>query len=209
VKKKTLGLSFILILVSSHVLSQDSVFLKVHFLYGSKPKREFRDSERKWFGGILGGHVGLESDGDRIVNFLKRGKVHWFASRKNKSSRFATHSMHSFYSMFRYPADSVKKAIVCIPVSLRQKQKLDSLMSAYIANTPYDYAFFGMRCGAATYDLLAQIGVLKPYGYRRTYMKIFYPRKLRKRLLRKAEEYRWQIIRSEGSMTRKWERDVR
>jgi hypothetical protein len=99
----------------------------VHFLYGSKPKREFRDTERRWFGGILGGHVGAESDPEQIVNFLRRGRTHWFASRKDKNSRFAVHSPEAFYSMFRYP-DSVKKTIVYIPITSKQKQSSTALL---------------------------------------------------------------------------------
>jgi hypothetical protein len=200
--------TILLLLLSTPAFSQDDTFLKVHFLYGSKPKREFRDTERRWFGGILGGHVGAESDPEQIVNFLRRGRTHWFASRKDKNSRFAVHSPEAFYSMFRYP-DSVKKTIVYIPITSKQKQKFDSIASVYIANTPYDYAFFGMRCGSATYDLLARIGILEQHSYRKTYLKIFYPRKLRKRVLRKAEENHWRVERWDGSVSRKWERDVR
>lgn len=187
--------------------SQNTPLLKVHFLYGSKPKREFKSFERKWFGGILGGHVGLEADDDRIVNFMRSGEFHWFAKRSNRHSRYTVHSIQRFYSIFRYDADSVKKAVVHIPVTAQQKQKFDSITSAYITQTPYDYAFIGMRCGAATYAIMAQLGILKQYSYRKTYRRIFYPRRLRKRVFKKAEQYGWKLERSEGSMTRKWERD--
>lgn len=188
--------------------SQDTTFLKVHFLYGSKPKPEFKSFERKWFGGILGGHVGIEADDDRIINFMRSRKFHWFANRNNRNSRYAVHSKHRFYSIFRYDADSVKKAIVYIPITTRQKFKFDSITAAYATQTPYDYAFFGMRCGAAAYEILAQLGILKRYSHAKTYLRIFYPRRLRKRIFRKAEENNWRVERSKGSLTRKWERDV-
>jgi hypothetical protein len=187
--------------------SQDSTLLKVHFLYGSKPLKKYKDTERKWFGGVLGGHVGIEGDSGRILNFLRRGKVHWFAKKNDKHSIYKEHDVRSFYAIFRYNADSVKKAIIYIPVTRQQKQQFDSIAKAYLKVTPYDYAFFGMRCGAAAYDILAQVGVLPRYSYAKTYKKIFYPKKLRKRLLKKATKYNWTIIRHDGSMKRKWERD--
>jgi hypothetical protein len=187
--------------------SQDTPFLKVHFLYGSKPLKKYKDTERKWFGGVLGGHVGIEGDSGKILNFLRKGKVHWFAKKDNKHSVYREHAVSSFYAIFRYNPDSVKKAIVYIPVTLQQKQRFDSIAIAYLKQTPYDYAFFGMRCGAAAYDILGQLAILPKYSHCKTYKKIFYPKKLRKRLLKKAKENHWKVERQEGSMKRKWERD--
>ena len=187
--------------------SQDTVFLKVHFLYGSKPLKKYKDTERKWFGGMLGGHVGIEGDSDKIVNFLKKGKLHWFAKKNNKHSRYAVHTEKQFYSLFRYNPDSVKQAIVYVPVTCQQKQQFDSITAAYLKETPYDYAFIGMRCSAAAYGILGQLHILPQYSYRKTYRKIFYPKKLRKRLLKKAASSGWLVVRQNGSTTRKWEQD--
>ena len=187
--------------------SQDSLCLKVHFLYGSKPLKKYKDTERKWFGGVLGGHVGIEGDSDRILNFLRKGKFHWFAKKDNKHSVYREHTVRNFYAIFRGTPDSVKKAIIYIPVSVQQKQKFDSIATAYLKQTPYDYAFIGMRCGAAAYDILGQLGILKKHSICKTYRKIFYPKKLRKRLLKKARENNWTIVRQGGSIRRKWERD--
>jgi hypothetical protein len=170
--------------------------------------KKYKDTERKWFGGVLGGHVGIEGDSGRILNFLRQGKkVHWFAKKNNKHSIYKEHDVRSFYALFRSNPDSVKKAIIYIPVTRQQKQIFDSIAITYLQKTPYDYAFFGMRCGAAAYDILAQVGVLPRYSYGKTYKKIFYPKKLRKRLLKKAAKNNWTIIRHDGSVKRKWERD--
>lgn len=187
------------------LLAQDSVLIRVHFLYGSRPKRKFRATEPAWFGGILGGHVGIETDSNVILNFNPHGKFHWFAKNNDRHSRFAIHSIENFWLIMG--SDSVKKASIVIPISSRQKQRLDSLSTAYCARTPYDYAFIGMRCAAAAYDVLSRIGVVKKYSYHKTYRAIFYPRKLRKRLLKKARRHHWQVIREKGSKKRKWERD--
>jgi len=186
---------------------QDTTFIKVHFLYGSKPLKEYKDTEPKWFGGVLGGHVGVEGDNDMILNFLPSGKFHWFAKEDNKHSTYQIHTVNSFYAILGGYPDSVKKAVVYIPVTKQQKQKFDSIAAAYLNQTPYDYAFIGMRCGAATYDILGQLDILPNYDHSKTYRKIFYPKKLRKRLFKKAATNGWVIMRQNGSLRRKWEKD--
>ena len=193
--------------LSLYAFAQDSTVIKVHFLYGSKPLSKYKHIEPKWFGGMLGGHVGIESDSGRFLNFVPKGKFHWFAKKNNPHSTYAEHSIKDFYSILGGNGDSVKTAVVIIPVTVRQKQLFDSIASAYLDKTPYDYALFGMRCGAATYDILGKLQILPAYPYKKTYKKIFYPRKLRKRLFKKADERGWTIIRQQGSRKRKWEND--
>jgi hypothetical protein len=163
--------------------------------------------EPKWFGGMLGGHVGIESDSGRILNFVPKGKFHWLAKKSNPHSTYAEHSTKDFYSIFGASGDSVKTAVVIIPITIRQKQLFDSIASAYLDKTPYDYALFGMRCGAATYDILGKLEILPAYSYKKTYKKTFYPKKLRKRVFKKADENGWAIVRQQGSTKRKWEND--
>jgi hypothetical protein len=199
----TIGLIFI----SFQGYSQDTNYLKIHFLYGSKPLKEYKATEKKWFGGILGGHVGIESDSGRIVNFVPKRKFHLIAKNHDRHSAYEVHSVAGFYSILGGNQESAKIAIVHVPVSEQQRKKFDSISVAYLNQTPYDYAFLGMRCGAATYEILAQLGILKSYSQGRTSMKIFYPKKLRKRLFKKAAENNWTIVRQAGSGKRKWERD--
>lgn len=194
-------------IISFLAYSQDTSFLKVHFLYGSKPLKEYKNIERKSFGGILGGHVGIEGDSGEILNFLPKGKFHWFPHKNNKHSTFSVDSLNEFLASLGGNPDSVKYAIVYVPISQLQKQKYDSIASAYLKKTPYDYAFFGMRCAAATYEILGQLNILPNYSYRKTSKKVFYPKKLRKRLLEKAKDNNWRIIRQNGSSRRKWEQD--
>ncbi|MGF2412666.1 hypothetical protein [Ferruginibacter sp.] len=187
--------------------SQDSSFLKVHFLYGSRPLHKNKGTEQKWFGGVKGGHVGIEADSGRIVNFVPNGKFHWFAKKNSRHSRYAIHTQNSFYSILGGHYDSAKRTVVIIPVTQQQKQHFDSITAAYLKQTPYDYALIGMRCGAAAYEILAQLKILQQYSYAKTYRKIFYPKKLRKRLLKKAAVNGWVILQQPGSSKRKWEKD--
>jgi hypothetical protein len=201
------GITILFSFISILCYSQDTTYLKVHFLYGSKPLKKYKGAEQKWFGGILGGHVGIEEDSDKIVSFLPSGKFHWVDKKDNRHSTYAIHSVENFYAILGGNPDSVKKAVVYIPVTRQQKQKFDSITAAYLNQTPYDYAFMGMRCGAAAYDILEQLDILPNYSYSKTYKKIFYPEKLRVRLFKKAGENGWTILRQNGSPRRKWEQD--
>jgi hypothetical protein len=196
----------LLSLYFNSLFSQDSSYLKVHFLYGSKPLKAYKN-EPKWFGGILGGHVGFESDSGKILNFLPIGKFHIFPRKKDKHGAYVLYSPTQFYGYFGGNPDSVKKATVLIPISKQQKIQFDSITKAYLEKTPYDYAFFGFRCGAASYEILGQLGIVPKYPLNKTLRTIIYPRKLRKRLLKKAMDNAWTIVRKQGSVQRKWEKD--
>ncbi|HTM91919.1 MAG TPA: hypothetical protein VL095_05845 [Flavisolibacter sp.] len=188
--------------------SQDSSLIKVQFIYGSRPLKKHKDTEKKWFGGVLGGHVGIEGYSGEFYSFEKSGKNKIFNGKKNNSVyKIATEK--EFWSVMKTKEDSLKTATVIVPVSQHQKQKLDSITSVYSKEVPYCYAVFGMRCGASTYEILAQIGLLPQYSHFKTCLKIFYPRQLRKRLLAKAEANSWTVIKAQGTPKRKWERDVK
>jgi hypothetical protein len=189
-------------------LAQDSSYIKVQFIYGSRPLKKHKDTERKWFGGILGGHVGIEGDSGRFYSFEIHGKNKIFNSKKINSV-YKIETKEEFWGVMKTKEDSIKKATIIIPLTAQQKQKFDSITSAYLKEVPYCYAVFGMRCGASTYNILAQMGILPQYSHFRTCMKIFYPRRLRKRLIANAETNNWTIIRKEGTPKRKWERDVK
>src|ERR1700741_2237387 len=91
---KTVSISILvsfLFLSFEPAIANDSTIIKVHFLYGSKPAKQYKDSESKWFGGKLGGHVGIEVDSNRILNFIPQGEFHWFEKKKDPHSRYAIH----------------------------------------------------------------------------------------------------------------------
>lgn len=189
-----------------HTYSQDSI--KVQFIYGSRPLKEFKDTEKKWFGGILGGHVGIEGYSGKFYSFEITGKNKIFNGKKNNSA-YKIEAADEFWSVMETKEDNIKTATIIVPISQQQRQKFDSITSAYSKQVPYCYAVFGMRCGASTYDILAQMNLFPRYSRFRTSMKIFYPRRLRKRLLAKAEQNNWTILKKEGTPKRKWEKDLK
>jgi hypothetical protein len=191
----------------SALLAQDATFLQVHFLYGSKPLKAFKNTEQKWFGGMIGGHVGIAMDSNKILNILPKGHFHYVAHGTNKHSIYRFDDFKTFYEILGNDVSQVKKAIVYIPISPQQKVIFDSIANAYTSNTPYDYAFLGMRCGGASHDILGQLGIVQNWGYRKTFLRIFYPKILRKKILKKAKVNHWKIYTEPGCTTRKWEQD--
>ena len=175
--------------------------MTVHVVYGSRPKAP---GEGKWFGGKLGGHVGLEIAPDSIVHFNHSGKVTALA-KNARSGRFLLSETEQFYCTFG--CDTVKRIAIRIPVSSVQKQQIDSISAVYLAKAPYSYAFFGMRCAAACYHLLSIGEVYPQIETSKMVRKVFYPRRLRKKLLKSAKANGWEVIRTEGTKRRKWDHD--
>lgn len=179
-----------------------SYVIKVHFLYGSKPKRNHKNTEYKVFGGLHGGHVSIQVD-DTDYGFEPTiHPVHIFP-RKKRQSDFVDKSLKG---QNRYSKES-KTVTFIIPVSQTQYLALKQIHQSYCESTPYDYAFFGMRCASATQDILGQIGILKKKSRLGAIITTFYPKRLRKKLFKLSARTNYQIIRNEGRMTRKWEND--
>jgi hypothetical protein len=204
-------LFLLLFITSSNLYAQESEpltdTLTVRFLYGSKPHSAHRREQKRWFGGMLGGHVGIQYDSSRYLSFFYEGRVHIFQRKNRKNGKYDLQTNEEFNFIMDKDVDSVKTLIIYIPITESQKEKYLSVCASYIAKTPYDYAFFGVRCGSSTYDVLSQVGVVKQYSYFRMWSKIFYPKKLRFRLKREAKKNGWQTGKIKGTHKRIWERD--
>jgi hypothetical protein len=205
--KALLSYAIIAFLFSPPACAQQTMYLPVHFLYGSRPVQKYRFMEKIWFGGKMGGHVGIEIDSNKIMNFVHRGSFHLVSSKQNKHGSYILSTPSHFYTILGGDSNKVKTLTIFIPVNQQQKEKLDSLSRVYINQPPYDYALLGMRCAAASYEVLAQLGILPQYSNSKTALKVFYPKILRKQLLRKAEENGWQMVRHVGTNRRSWETD--
>src|SRR5690606_35883594 len=102
---------------------------------------------------------------------------------------------------------NMKYTTFIIPVDSLMFAEIYQTNQTYIKRTPYDYAFFGMRCAAATGDILGTHGFIKKRGRFRNTCKFFYPKRLRKKLFKIAEEESWTIVSHCGTVRRKWEKD--
>lgn len=186
----------------------DSVYIRVHFLHGSKPKKEFRKTEQRWQGGILGGgHVGIEYKPGKILNFHIHGRIHVLRNPWMINSQYSVHSINGFYRLEDSMTTPLKKTIISIKISRSQQLKLDSIAKAYLEKTPYDYAFFGMRCASAAYEVLAQIHVVTPMSKGKIRRRMFYPRIFRRYLEKEALEKGYKVRKTKGSEKRIWEKD--
>jgi len=180
----------------------DTFTLKVHFLYGSKPKPKFKDTESKYFGGLHGGHVTVEVD-NIAYGLGPIGVVHIFSNRKKKHSGFAAQKTNGAPAYLK----GQKFKTIIIPITKAQHDTALPLLTGYCGKVPYDYAFFGMRCAAAARDVLGVIHIYKERSNFRYAMGTFYPKKLRRRLLRLARKNNYTVISQEGRVSRKWEKD--
>lgn len=195
------SLVLIFLLLSCVVVhANDSLYvIKINFLYGSRPVKEYKNSETKLFGGIKGGHVNIEADG-KVLDF-RPGNNPIFPHNKKPTGGFSIN--HSLY----WDTTTTKWATVIVPISAQQYTELQNLFDSLPVHTPYDYSVFGMRCAAASYDVLSKIGLFKEVSNPKNIAEHFYPKLLRKKILKWAGEKNYTVIRHEGRLTRKWESD--
>lgn len=182
-------------------VANDSVKIKVHFLYGSKPKKKYKETEKPWFGGIHGGHVSIEAGGN-VVGFEPFGSLH-IVSKSKLHSEFVSEPLQEWVQ----DTATLKYTTIVIPISKTQYDSLLKIHAAYTTSPPYDYAFLGMRCASATYEILGRIGVVDYKPNTKNVAVNFYPKKLRQKLLKLAECKGYEVIRQEGRTTRIWEED--
>ena len=174
-------------------------YVKINFLYGSKPAKGFKQTEQKHFGGLKGGHVNIEAAG-RVLDFLC-GKNPIFPQNKKPTGGYRLNKT-------AYKNEEKDKwATVIVPVTEEQFNQLQKVFDSVSAKTPYDYAILGMRCAAASYDVLSEIGLFKKMPTEKNILSHFYPKLLRKKVLKWAEENNYTILNHEGRSSRKWESD--
>lgn len=175
--------------------------LVVEIIYGSKPLEK---PEKHWFGGKLGGHIGLRIGKDSVMHFVPGGRVN-ATNANSDTGKYLISSSKQFYRTFY--CDTTKTCRIFIPVTADQKQQLLKNSNSFLEKGTYPYAFFGMRCAAACYHLLSLADITKDLSRSRMTWKFFYPRKLRKLLFKEAKQNGWIIERTAGSGKRKWDHD--
>ncbi len=199
---KKLQLLFLLLALLAQAYSQGSPVIKVFFRYGSIPATGFENSEYEEIGGIRGGHVSLGIDSLEI-GFTNIGWIHVFPHKEDYNAVYYIKHVEDFLLEIQ----NVKFVIFEVPLSTEQYHKLKAILHDYVANTPYDYAFFGMRCASATYEVLSQIGLFEPLPRGRNVISNFYPRLFRLKMFRLARQENYTITRQKGRISRIWEED--
>jgi hypothetical protein len=168
-------LSLVWFLGGAHTWAQPCV--EVIYLHGSKPKKQYQGEEKKVFGGMIGGHFAIRLPNDQVMHFRKRTqKVHLLPHRRHRGGNFWYHTKETFSRIYALPLDQIKSTIWSIPIDSSQLVRLESIATQYQNKTPYDYAFFGMRCSSSVYEVLSQIDVLPHISRRWVAFRIFRPR---------------------------------
>jgi len=188
------------LLLTTYINAQQTI--AVHFLYGSKPAKGYKGEEKKWFGGIKGGHVTIET-GDSIIGFQPKGNCHVFGKKENANGYFNAKQKTNWVK----DTVSLKYATILIPLDDARYTKLKSTLDKYLQKSPYDYAVFGMRCAAATYDVLEEAGVVKKRSRMGKWVSFFYPQLLRRRMLKIADENNYAVVKTGGRKSRVWEKE--
>ncbi|HMR91615.1 MAG TPA: hypothetical protein PKC69_04850 [Chitinophagaceae bacterium] len=196
--KPVILFALVFFLFTRSAAAQDTI--RLHFLYGSKPAKGFKDSEKKLFGGLKGGHVNIQVD-NQVLDFMPGDPCAIVPNNAKPGGGFRLSK--GVY----WDTANTKWSTVYIPVSGEQKEKLLSIFKEYAASTPYDYAVFGMRCAAASYDVLSEAGLFKRLRNPNNVMVHFYPKLLRKKIYRWAENRNYRVVHHEGRTSRKWETD--
>ena len=201
---KILTLSLlILFLIIAALFGQSTNSIKVYFLYGSKTNHHCKNQEIKYFGGLHGGHVSIGID-TNVVGFGHNYGFHVFSHKKKFKGNFKTESI----SCFMRDTVGFKYTTFQIPLTDSQYYKLKTVINNYLfSKTPYDYAFFGMRCTSAAYDILSHIGLFKIKSRWGNILSNFYPKLLRKKMFKISEKYNYIVTKQPGRISRKWEND--
>jgi len=197
-----LWLSVVLMVGFGASFAQEPHLLKVFFRYGSIPEIGYEYVEYEEVGGLQGGHVSMGIDSLEI-GFTNDKRIHVFPQKDHINGVFYWEYLKDF-------EDQVfdKKYITfLIPITEEQYFKLRTILLAYIDESPYDYAFFGMRCASATYEVLSQIGLFESKTRVRNIISNFYPKLFRRKMFELARKNGYTVIKVKGRKTRIWDRD--
>lgn len=183
------------------ITTEDTIVL--HFIHGSIPKKNCED-QRIRVGGLLGGHVEIEVDG--LVygfEFKNKADIHLFPRmhRNNFNSKFTIKKKEDWLK----ETESDKITSIFIPIERDKKIPLINTLASYQKEIPYDYSFFGMRCTSAAYEIISELGVFPKKSRVRYIVTAFYPRQLRKKLIKWAKNNTLHVRLKEGIKCRTWD----
>jgi hypothetical protein len=209
--------------------------IRVLCLYGSIPAKGWQGKEpmhgpNSMLGRMVklhGGHVTIEYAHDKALSFQPvhydglGGAGHLFSRSKEKNfnacfriytEKRSWNVLGNYYNNI----DSLRRAVFIIPVTATQQHQLDSLATAYTQHTPYDYAFFGMRCASASYQFLKEAGLVTEYKHHiwfnifttRDFRNALYKDYVRNRDKDKDKGKGWRLETTRGSLSRQWEKDT-
>lgn len=173
----------------------------IHFIHGSKPSKEYRNTGEKVPGGLLGGHIYIQV-AENVYGFesIDRKRIHIFPQRK-----FNSVYKKEFLGNWKISIADQKMTSIKIPVDELKFSQLKNILEIYCSKVPYDYAVLGMRCGSSSYQILSELGLFPVSSRMTAMMKVPVPRILRKKMLIMAHQNNFSITKQTGSEKRIWE----
>ncbi len=188
-------------ILTSTVLTnkEDNSFVYVHFIHGSVPKKNCF-YKKKRLGGYLGGHIEIENQG-YVYGFVYDSLPINIFPKKKFNSKFEKRKKEIWIKKTKYD----KITSIKIPINQLQQKKIDSILISYVKKPPFDYAFFGQRCTSATIGVLSKAGVFKNIGEYQAILAFYYPRLLRKTLIKYAAKNKLDVFKKQGVSCHSWE----
>jgi len=193
---------------SKHPIAEgvDSFFITLHFIHASVYKKIASNLSKEAVR-LIGGHIEIQID-EYVYGFETKYKnkiphIISYEERKNFNGVF----LKKDFLIWLEESKGELITSVKVPVTLKQKQKLIELYEKNLKETPYDYAFFGMRCASSAYQMLGTTGIVPAQESNTRYiMSSFFPRLFRKMVLSWANYNGFEVSVKEGRIDRYWER---
>ena len=173
----------------------DQIIIQITHGYFRKRKHKHVPKE---LGAWFGGHVMIQIE-NHYFGFIYQDikKIHIFPARQ-KNSTYQKMSIKEWNEF----ATNKKRTAITIPCSAEEKQILLDYYNKNLKSPSCDYSFFGERCASSCYHLLKKIDKIKGGHY---FFNAFYPRQLRKKLIKEAQEKAYSISITPGPKDRIWE----
>lgn len=194
-KKIVVGILLMMLVFS--LKAQDTIIVSI--AHGSRPDPQFKD-EYRTIGGMRGGHVVIEMDGNAYGFYFKGNRIHTFPHRNTRNGIFQKETIKEWEQRTK----DKKVTNIFIPVTTEEKKELLEFYRANLKSPSYDYSFFGQRCASSVYTRLKSIHKLKGGSY---VFRAFHPKKLRKTILKQNNLNGYNVQVRPGTVRRKWEGD--
>ncbi len=172
----------------------------IHFIHGSIPL-ENCIYPRKRLGGLLGGHVEVELDGQIYGFRLSKLPVHIFPNNADFNAKYEVNTKEAWLKRTEYE----KITSIHLPITHVQKNKLEQILKIHLIHVPYDYAFFGKRCASSTAEILSNSDIFSPLSNAEIMIAFLAPNPLRNTLINVANKQHFLINKKQGVDCRIWE----
>ncbi len=179
-----------------------STSIKVHFIHGSKRRKEF-PAEPVRIGGLWGGHIEVRVD-SMVYGFQhQKTPIHIFprSKRKNQNSEVTAKPI----SQWLLETRNDKITTVTIPVTPDQKKQLLTSYQMHFTTPPRDYAVLGFRCTSFAMNELGHCRIIADLNDAQCLLAGAYPAKFRRALLEIAQHNGWAIQIQDGTHRKIWE----